>query len=101
MTIVPRKMSSRSYIVASERHSSRVRTDLTMLQPKLSRSFVIGAQSRAASDLEWKGLLWSRRHPFPHQDCLLAIHAPTIAGNVSVVTKYSVEGNGHGNCVCT
>src|SRR6201987_2071052 len=37
MTIVLRKMSSRSYIAASERHSSRVRTDLTMVQPKLSR----------------------------------------------------------------
>ena len=26
---------------------------------------------------------------------------PTIAGDVSVVTKDPVAGNGHGNCVCT
>src|SRR4029077_8491623 len=101
MIIVLRKMSSRSYIAASERHSSRVRTDLTMVQPKLSKSLVIAAQSRRQCDLEWKGLLWSRRHPFPCQECLLAIHTPTIAGDVSVVTKDSVAGNGHRKCVCT
>src|ERR1700737_5103232 len=48
MTTVVRKMSSRSYIAASERHSSRGRIDLMIVQPKLSKSLVIAFQSRVA-----------------------------------------------------
>ncbi len=49
ITIVLRKVSPRSYIEASDRHSSGVSTDFTMVAPYLSKSAVIAFQSRAAT----------------------------------------------------
>src|SRR5882724_9174652 len=58
-------MSSRSYIVASVRHSSPVRVDLTTVQPKLSNSRVIAAQSRAAMRSCIEGVVEVTRPSFP------------------------------------
>ena len=44
-------------------------------------------------------LSWSHRHPFSCQKGSFAIHAPTISGDVSVVTNHSVARNGDRKCV--
>ena len=44
-------------------------------------------------------LSWSHRHPFSGHKGSFAIHAPTISGDVSVVTNYSVTRNCDRKCV--
>ena len=57
MTIVLRKVSSCSYIEASDRHSSGVSTDLTVVAPYLSKSAVIAFQSKDEIRLGIEGVL--------------------------------------------
>ena len=57
MTIVFRKLSSRSYIEARDRHSSGVSTAFKVVTPYLSRSAAIASQSRAATRFGIEGVL--------------------------------------------
>lgn len=56
MTMVLRKVSSRSYVEARDRHSPGVSTDFTMVAPYLSKSAVIPFQSKAATRFGIEGV---------------------------------------------